>query len=193
MDKMENAISYFDDFNKKDPNVIQYDGQDYPTEYFYALQLYNWVKKLEPGASEPLLLASRSQHIGRWTVPRHDYPEGKAGYLNWRSGLKKFHAIKAGELMADAGYTEEEIKPVQHIILKEQLKTDPEVQVMENALCLVFLQFQYEDFLQKHDEKLMIRILQKTWAKMSQPGRDAALALQYSEKGIEIIKKALGD
>src|SRR5690349_3972883 len=108
MEKMEKAMSYFDDFNKKDPNITHYDGQDYPTEYFHALQLYNWVKKLEPDASEPLLLASRSQHIGRWTVPRYDYPEGKAGYFKWRTGLRQFHAVKAGELMADAGYTAEE-------------------------------------------------------------------------------------
>lgn len=106
---------------------------------------------------------------------------------------QKFHAGLSGQLMTQAGYSKEEVESVQRIILKEHLKTDPEVQVMENALCLVFLQFQYEDFLNTHDDKKVIRIIQKSWTKMSQPGREAALALMFSEKGKALIEEALGN
>lgn len=191
MNKLEKAFELFDEFNRQDPNKIIWDGTSYPTEYFFALQVYNWVKQLEPDASEALLLASRSQHIGRWSSPRNSYPEGKAAYLQWRMDLAKFHASKAGELMLQAGYEGEMIDTVQHIILKKNIRTDTEVQTMENALCLVFLQFQYEDFLEKHDEKKVIRILQKSWAKMSQPGREVALTIDFSEKGRVLIEKAL--
>jgi hypothetical protein len=191
MSKMEKALALFDAFNQQDPHTITWNGTTYPAEYFYALQLHNWVKKLQPDATEALLLASRSQHIGRWLTPREQYPAGKPGYYKWRTDLAKFHADKAGELMLEAGYNEEEVKEVQHIILKQGLRSDAEVQVMENALCLVFLQFQYEDFLEKHDENMMTRILRKTWNKMTQPGRDAALTLSFSEKGKELIDKAL--
>ena len=192
MHKSEKAFALFDDYNKQDPHKIIYDGEIYAAEYFYALQLYNWVKKLEPSAGEALLLASRAQHIGRWKTPRTEYPAGKAGYLTWRKDVKKFHAQTAGELMLQAGYEESEVNAVKHIILKENLKFDNEVQVMENALCLVFLEFQYEDFLKKHDDNnLVIRILRKTWVKMSEPGRDAALLLNYNARGKELIVKAL--
>src|SRR5687768_11801865 len=178
MSKLEKAFQLFDEYNQQDPHKIVWDGEEYAAEYFYARQLYNWVKKLEPGAGEHLLLASRSQHIGRFKTPRSNYPEGKAGYLNWRKDLAKFHAQTAGELMLQARYNEEDIKAVQHIILKEDLKFDKEVQVMENALCLVFLEFQYEDFLAKHDDdNMIIRILRKTWFKMTEPGHKAALQL----------------
>ena len=94
--------------------------------------------------------------------------------------------------MLQAGYTEDEVNAVKHIILKENLKFDNEVQTMENALCLVFLQFQYEDFLKKHeDDNLVIRILKKTWLKMSDPGREAALQLNYNERGKQLILKAI--
>ena len=191
MNKLDKAFELFDEYNKQDPHQLTWNGTIYPAEYFYALQLHAWVKKLKPDASEALLLASRCQHIGRWKIPRDEYPAGKAGYLNWRSGLAKFHAATAGELLQQAGYTEEEIKEVQHILLKENLKRDEDVQTMENALCLVFLEFQYEDFISKHDDEKVIRILQKSWKKMSEPGRNEALKLNYSKKGKELLIKAL--
>ena len=191
MTRLEQAFALFDDYNKQDPHILTWEGKQYPAEYFYALQLYNWVKKLKPAAEEPLLLASRSQHIGRWKIPRERFPMNKAGYLNWRSTLSKFHAATAAELMKTAGYEENVINQVQPIILKENIKANDEVQVMENALCLVFLEFQFDDFLRKHDENKVVRIIQKSWKKMSPPGRDAALQLTYDEKAQTLIEKAL--
>ena len=191
MDKLQKTFGLFDAYNQQDPTILVWDGVSYPSEYFYAIELYNWVLKLEPNASEAVLLASRSQHIGRWEVPRESYPAGKAGYLNWRSDLGKFHAAKAGELMAQAGYAEDFIAGVKRIILKQKIKLDPEVQLMENALCLVFLQFQFEDFIHKHNDEKLIHIIKKTWNKMSKPGQDAALTLNYSDKALALIGKAL--
>ena len=192
MNKLNKAFELFDNYNKQDPHVVTWEGVTYPAEYFYALQLYNWVKKLKPDASEALQLASRAQHIGRWKIARDEYPKGKAGYFKWRTELAKFHAATACELMLEAGYDEEETKPIQHIILKENLKLDDEVQTMENALCLVFLEFQYEDFIKKHDDDMVIRILRKTWKKMSEPGGGAALSLNFNGRAKELLEKALG-
>ena len=189
--KFEKALELFDQYNSNDPKRYSWDGTVYPQELFFALQVYQWVTKLDPHASEALLLASRCQHIGRWESPRESYPEGKAGYLNWRSNLAKFHAEKAGTLLTQAGYDEDTISRVQKIVLKQQLKNDPEVQTMENALCLVFLQFEYDDFIEKHEDEKVIRILQKTWGKMTGPGRDAALTLTFSERGTDLVNKAL--
>ena len=192
-ERIEKVFNLFDDYNKQDPNIITWDAIAYPAEYFYAMQLYEWVKKLEPQAGEDLLLASRCQHIGRWKIPRNQYPSGKAGYYNWRNDLAKFHADEAGRLLSEAGYQEEEINAVRHILLKENLRKDEVVQVMENALCLVFLQFQYEDFITKHDDQMVIRILQKTWRKMTGSGKEAALSLDFGEKGKALLMLALGD
>lgn len=191
MNKLEKAFELFDAYNRRDPKIIVWDETEFPSEYFYSLQLHSWVKKLNPEASEELLLASRAQHIGRWEIKREAYPEGKAGYLNWRTTLAKFHAQKGGEIMKEVGYDEEQIQRVQSIIKKERIKLDEEVQTMENALCLVFLQFQYEEFLKQHDENKMIRILQKSWAKMSDPGRAAALTLQFNDEAKTLLEKAL--
>lgn len=191
MNKTEQAFELFDAYNRQSPETITFEGTSYPLEYFYALQLHEWVKKLTPEASEALLLASRSQHIGRWEIARSSYPEGRVGYLKWRSDLSKFHAAKAAELLSSLGYDQETIDRVTDIIQKKRLKHDPEVQTIENALCLVFLQFQYDDLISKHSEEKIIDILRKTWAKMTEPGQTAALGLSYSDKGLELIKRAL--
>lgn len=193
MIKLNNAFERFDAYNRQDPNIIECEKREWAAEYFYALQLYNWVIKLAPQASERLLLASRSQHIGRWKIPRFQYPSGKAGYLRWRSDLAKFHASTAEELLKNAGYNEPEIRAVKHILLKENLKSDEEVQIMENALCLVFLEFQFEEFLRKHDDEKIIRILKKTWKKMNEQGREAASTLNLSHQAKSLLDRALGE
>lgn len=191
MSKLEEAFELFDDYNRKSPETVLSDGVKYPAEYFYALKLYEWVKKLDSNASEALLLASRCQHIGRWQIQRDTYPEGRVGYLKWRSDLSKYHAGTASSILRSIGYDDPMVDKVREIVLKKQLRTEADVQTMENALCLVFLQFQFDDLLSKQPDDKMLSILRKTWGKMSDPGKQHALTLKYSPKGAELINKAL--
>jgi hypothetical protein len=191
MSKRDIAFQQFDDYNKKDRHIFIWDNLSYPQEYFLALKLYEWVTRIAPNASEELLLASRSQHIGRWEIPRESYPEGREAYLKWRRDLSLFHAEKSGEIMNAAGFGDEQIARVKQIIVKQKIKVDEEVQVMENALCLVFLEYQYEDFHQKHEPGKVINILRKSLLKMDKHGHQFALSLKYSENGLFYINEAL--
>jgi hypothetical protein len=191
MTKLGLAFQKFDAYNQKDPHTFIWDGVSYPQEYFLALKLHEWVLKLNPGASEALLLASRSQHIGRWETPRESYPEGREAYLKWRKDLALFHAEKASAIMKEVGYNDEQISRVKQIILKQKLKVDADVQTMENALCLVFLEFQYEDFFPKYSPEKVINILRKSLLKMDSHGHQFALTLNFSEKGLHYIQEAL--
>jgi hypothetical protein len=191
MDKLHIAFEAFDNYNKQDPFVFNWDGVSYPQEYFLALKLHEWVLKLDPNAGEELLLASRSQHIGRWESPRETYPMDREGYLKWRKDLAHFHADKAADIMRRVGYSEDAIERTRQIILKQKIKVDNDVQTMENALCLVFLQFQYEEFLHKHSPEKVVNILRKSLLKMDAHGHQFALGLTYSELGLQYINEAL--
>jgi hypothetical protein len=193
MTRLEQAFELFDAYNKNSPEHLVYEEKEYPAEYFYALKLYEWVTKLDPDASESLLLASRCQHIGRWESPRSNYPEGRVGYLKWRTDLSRYHAAKATEILTSVGFDADTIDRVRQIVLKQRLKSDPEVQTMENALCLVFLQYQFDDLIAKLKEEKMIDILQKTWAKMSAPGREATSTIQFSKEAKDLLAKSLSD
>ena len=193
MNKLDAAFQLFDDYNKRDPRSFTWEGTTYPQEYFLAIKLHEWVLKLDPAAGEELLLASRSQHIGRWEIPREDYPEGREAYLKWRKDMAQHHARIVAELMAKAGYNDEQVERVQQIILKKRIKVDAEVQTMENAVCLVFLEFQYEDFRKRYvnDPEKMIDILRKSLLKMDAHGHSFALTLSYSEGGLELVQEAV--
>ncbi len=191
INKVEAAFELFDSYNQGDPVTYTWNNEVYPQEYFLAIQLHKWILVLDPEASEELLLASRSQHIGRWEISRDQYPEGRKGYLAWRRDLALFHADTAAAIMKNVGYGEEQISRVKQIILKQKIKVDHEVQTMENALCLVFLQFQYEDFFPRYSPEKIVNILKKSLLKMDSNGHRHALQLQYSQTGRDYIQRAL--
>lgn len=185
------AIETFDQVNSLDPNFVEIEGEKKPRELFYGLWLSEWITKLNPNASEELRLAARCQHLKRWEIPRSTYPEGLKGYNKWKKDLAVFHSEEAGKILKEVGYDNSTIERVKSINLKKNLKTDSDVQTMEDALCLVTLEFQIEDFSSKHDDEKMIGIIRKTWAKMSELAKQEALKLQYSERVLELIKKAI--
>jgi hypothetical protein len=185
--KFEAALRRFDEANSHDPNS----ENSQPRELLYAQRLTGWVLKLCPDASEELRLAARCQHICRWESPREHYPMTRAGYLKWRADLKKFHAEKSGTILRETGYDEETIRRVQDLNLKKNFPADPECRVLEDALCLVFLEFQLADLAAKTDDAKTINALQKSWQKMTEAARAEALKLNYADREKNLIGLAL--
>ncbi|ERR1700730_9732220 len=188
--RFQQVFKRFDDENAGDPNLVSIAGTAQPRELFYAQRLTEWVLRLCPDASEALQLAARSQHICRWMIPRNSYPMTRAGYLRWREELKRFHAQKSTEMLREAGYPEEMIARVRELNLKKNLGEDPECQVLEDALCLVTLQYQLGDLMDKTEPDKMVAILQKTWKKMSPAAQKEALGLSFSDREKDLLSKA---
>lgn len=189
--KFEAAIRRFDEENSRDPNKEITDSISHPRELLYAKRLTGWVLRFAPNASEELRLASRCQHICRWQIPRDSFPMTRAGYLKWRATLKKFHAQRAGDILREIGYDEKIIRHVQELNLKKNFPDDSETRVLEDALCLVFLEFQFTDLAAKTAEDKTINALQKSWAKMTDAARAEALKLNYGERENALLQRAL--
>jgi hypothetical protein len=167
-DRFARAIAAIDVANAESPTGVEGD---------HAVRVTEWVRRLCPDASEELLLAARAHHIRRWMSPRSSYPEGRAGYLRWRRDLHELHAREAGPILADVGYEAATITRVQDIIRKKSLASDAEVQVLEDALCLVFIQTQYDELAGRLEDEKMQTVVTKTLAKMSDQGRALAVEL----------------
>jgi len=189
--RFEAALRRFDEENARDPNVETADGVSHPRELLYAQRLSAWVLRLCPDASEPLRLAARCQHICRWEIPRSSYPMTRPGYLKWRADLKQFHAQKTGEILRQVGYSEDVVRRVQDLNLKKNFPHDPDGRVLEDALCLVFLQFQFAGLAAKTAENKTINALQKSWQKMTEAARAEALKLNYGPKEKALLDRAL--
>lgn len=190
--RFDEAIRRFDAANSADPNHELVDGVAHPRELLYASRLTDWVLRLRPDASEALRLAARCQHLRRWESPRDRYPLDRAGYLRWRADLKKFHAEQSGAILHEVGYGDDVIARVQALNLKKDLGKDPDCQVLEDALCLVFLKYQLADLAEKTENEKIVNALKKFWAKMSEQGRAETLKLNYGERELALIKTALG-
>jgi hypothetical protein len=191
-DRFRAAIRAFDAANALDPNRVVLDGADQPAELLYARRLTDWVLRLCPDASETLRLAARCQHLCRWMIPRSAYEASKAGYLKWRNDLKHFHAEKAAALLAEAGWDADTIGQVRALNLKSGFPQDPESRILEDALCLVFLEFQLGDLASKSPEDKIVNALKKSWNKMRPEAREIALTLKYAERERRLLNEALG-
>lgn len=185
------AIARFDEINAADPNRELDDGVERPKELLYAQRMTRWLERLAPDASELLRLAARCQHIARWEIPRDRYPMDRRGYHRWRTALAQLHADRAAEVLREVGYGDDVIARVQALVRKERLKFDPEVQLLEDVVCLVFLESYFADFARRHDDEKVITILRKTWAKMSPAGRQAALGLDLPADARRLVERAI--
>ena len=83
----------------------------------------------------------------------------------------------AREILAEAGYEAAIIERVGALLQKKRLKRDPEVQTLEDAACLVFLEHQFTEFSRNHEDEKIVDIVAKTLAKMSPRGRAEAAKL----------------
>ncbi|MGS2761967.1 DUF4202 domain-containing protein [Sinomicrobium sp. M5D2P9] len=189
--RIEMAIAQIDAENAKDPNAEIIGGVEFPKELLYSRRMTEKLLDYYPDASGELQIAARAQHICRWKINRDAYAMDRIGYLKWREALKKFHAEKTTEILKDLDFTDNFTERVAALIRKKQLKKDEESQVLEDVVCLVFLQYYFQDFAAKHPEDKVVDIVRKTWTKMSLPGQEAALELKLSPEVLSLINKAL--
>lgn len=181
------VFAAIDAANSGDPNR---DGGA-PAALVYGRRMSEALARLTPSPSAPLAIATRGQHIERWTSPRTGYPEGRAGYLRWRNDLKEFHAGRLAEIMRQQGIDEAEIARVGALARKQQLKRDAEAQMLEDAACLVFLEYHLADFMAKTDAAKLADILAKTWRKMSASGQAEALKLELPKAATDLLHQGL--
>jgi hypothetical protein len=191
--KFKKAMDAFDQYNSKDPILEVLNGQPVSKELLYAQRMTRRLMLYQPDSSEHLQLAARSQHMGRWEIARSSYPMDKKGYLQWRNKLKDHHASIAEPILKNCGYDGAVIEKVKALLLKKNLTTNPEVQILEDVICLVFLEYYIEEFAAKYPDEKVIDILRKTIKKMSTKAIQTVGELPLSDKIKSMIHAAVGD
>ena len=195
--RFERALALFDAANAEDPrHDAGPDGKPVPRELLYAMRMTEMLARFAPDASEAVQLAVRAQHIQRWKTPRSNYAMDRNGYLQWRTGLYKFHAETAGRLLKQAGYDDEMIGRVQMAVGKKGLKVNPDTQLLEDIADLVFIEHYMLGFAGKkpdYTEERWLEIIRKTWQKMSPAAHEFALAgkIKLPEPLVPLIVKAV--
>lgn len=196
--RFDQAIAAIDAANADDPNVVVVQGVEQPKEMAHAALMTRWVQRLDPSASEAQLLAARAHHLRRWSVPRATQPEGRAGYLRWRTALRKQHASEVAALLEGLGYDDETIDRVRSIVNKEGLTSrtgvvDPAIQTHEDALCLVFLETQLAETADRLGDDKIVEVIRKTAAKMSPQAVELAADLPLPAESRRLLERALAE
>ena len=98
--------------------------------------------------------------------------------------------------MQEAGYDAAMTERVQAIVGKKGLKVNPETQLMEDIVDLVFIEHYMMGFAGQHpeyDEEKWIEIIRKTWQKMSTKAHQFVLAgkIKLPEPLVPLILKAV--
>lgn len=195
-ERFAQAIALIDAANAEDPNKVQADGKEWPKELLYSQRMSEMLSRYQPDADDAQKLAIHAQHIQRWKSPRDAYSMDRNGYLQWRTGLYKFHADTTAALLEQAGYDAEFIERVKKAIGKRGLKVNADTQLLEDVADLVFIEHYMLEFASKHpeyDEPKWLEIIRKTWKKMSENGQQFALsgAISLPEPLVPLIQKAL--
>lgn len=193
-DQYTAVISAIDAANAQDPRQIDVNGSLQPFEAVYANRMTTTLNQMYPDAADLLCIAARAQHIRRWEIPRDTYPKTRPGYQKWRLELRQLHARLVGAIMADNGYSAEDIEQVCGFLRKEKLKKDSQSQALENVVGVVFLAHYWDDFTAKHpeyDDDKLIDIIGKTLRKMSGVGHAATLALDLPARTRIIVLAAV--
>ena len=191
-ERLSTALAAIDAVNADDPHTIVIFGVVRPKEMAHAELMTEWVQRLDPDADDAQLVAARAHHLRRWSLPRSDYPEGRAGYLRWRTAQAKRHAADVADIVTAVGYDDDFAADVSAIVAKQGLSTDPRVQTHEDALCLVFLQTQLDDLADKLGDDHMVEVLAKTLVKMSFAARRMAQDLDLGERAAALLGEAKG-
>jgi hypothetical protein len=166
------ALQKIDAANAEDPRTLSVRGSSRPWSLGEGELATLWLDELAPEPSDALRIAVRGHHIRRWETPRTSFPEGRSGYLKWRTRLYDVASDHIAQIMRDAGYDDAAIDRTRDLMHKRNLRTDAEAQTYEDVLCLVFLESQFNDFASRTDPDKLAEIVRKTVAKMS----DAATA-----------------
>jgi len=188
--QFEKAIAAFDEYNSNDPNKEQFKENSFPKELLYAQRMSTKLSEFRPDATEDLKLAARSQHIGRWEIPRSSYPMDQGGYLKWRGQLKIHHSKIAERILTASGYDSEMIDKVKSLLMKKQLLPGSGTQLLEDIICLVFIEFYLSDFAAKHEEEKVIDIIMKTMKKMSPEAIVEAGKLSVDQSILTFLERA---
>lgn len=185
-DPLQDALADIDAANSEDPSRLG----DHPLAQAQGRLASLWLDQLAPQASPAVQIAARAHHLRRWELARTDYPDGRAGYLQWRRDNKMHQANSAADILANHGFTDETINKVGELLIRQDLSTDPDTQLVEDAACLVFVQTQFDEMVERLGHEHMVSVVAKTLTKMSPAAIDLAATIELSPEAAAVLAEA---
>ncbi len=184
---LNSALAAIDAANAHDPNLISIDGVERPRAEYQGIRATHWVWRLAPGAEASVILAARAHHLRRWAIARADYPEGRAGYHRWKRDARDAARQAIADVLGPLGADGATIERVGALVNRDELGRDPGTQLVEDAACLVFLETQYDELIDRLGEDKVADAVRKTLKKMSPDAIAIAGDAVKTESGMALL------
>ena len=187
---LDAAISAIDRINATDPTTVTAGGSPVPKELLHARRMTEWLGRLVAEPTPAQQIAARAHHLRRWASPRDAYPEGRAGYLRWRTAARRQHVAEISGLLREHGFDRAIVDDVARIMAKEGRTTHADVQAHEDALCLTFCELQLDEMIERLGHDHTVSVVRKTLAKMSPAGIAMSAEVPMSDAGRRVVAEA---
>ena len=185
------AVSAMLRVHAQDPRRESDDTGEHALELLYTRRLVAWVERLDPEASEALLLAAHGLHLSRWTIPRNTYPMTRKAYHDWRNRLRALHADETEDILRECLYDDATVARVRELVLRTTYPDDPASRVIEDAVSLLLLERQFVEFAAKTEDTKLLRVVRRVWVRMTPQAQEIALTLPLGEAEAEVVRAAL--
>ena len=167
--QLDLALMYdaLDAVNASDPNTVAWQGESVPRSLLQGQRATIWLSRVAATPSIALSIAARAHHLARWSTARATYPDGRAGYLRWRTASKAASAEMLVTTLAPFGVAADVVSRAADLIQRIELGSDAEAQAVEDVACLVFLETDFVALLHRLGRESTAGAVRKTLQKMS--------------------------
>ena len=187
------AITAIDSANAEDPNLIEVGGSTCPRAKYQGIRATHWVERLKPDAEVAVHLAARAHHLRRWEIARAEYPEGRAGYHRWKRDARDAARRAISDVLGPVGVDHVTIERVGALVNRDDLGHDDGTQLVEDAACLVFLETQYDELIERLGEDKVADAVRKTLKKMSAEAIAIAGDAVKTESGLALLTRVAAE
>jgi hypothetical protein len=190
---LHDAQAAIDAANAEDPNLVVVRGEALPRAQHQGVRAVAWLARLDPSAEVAVVLAARAHHLRRWSEIRADYPEGRVGYHRWKRAVRAAGRAAIADVLTPVGVPLSVIARVGALVDREGLGTDAGTQLVEDAACLVFLETQYDDLIERLGDEKVAEAVRKTLRKMSPAAISIAGDAVPSATGLALLQRVVSE
>ena len=155
-DRLETALSAIDAANSDDPNQLWVEGKSEPKELVYARRMTSGSFRLRRASSEDSTAggAAAAYILPRWqihalltAIPQDESATCSGERIYTATTPSRCRPYSPG---SGTGHDTATIESVQRLLRKQGIKTDPDMQMLEDVICLVFLEYELADFAERY-------------------------------------------
>lgn len=215
--QLEKAIALIDEVNAQDPTKVPTDSGSEPYRLAYSRWLTEWVKRLDPKASDELLILARGKSIESWQlsqIKRDDYAPNTPGMRQWEMDRKKWLANRLLAVVKEAGYDEATQTLIENIMMGKNLPDPRDVrkydlignlgmvdfkklqavnmmQTLDDAEALLFLEKNFEEMFNRMPADEVAAVCKRELSRLSQNGIVTVLKQRWSPVQQRLLQKVL--